>query len=190
MPGKVDETYNMPHGKSNPVRNNCGTLTLNLEETRAPRRKLTIEARAYNDGIAFRYIVPNQPILTELRLAGERTEFQLAKEATTWPLVLENFHTSYEDDYTHLPALRHPSRGSGGAALAGRTARCGVGGDHRGRYRQLRRHVPPAQRQRPARSLYSKLAPSAEDPGIAVSAATPVHFAVARGDDRRRARPA
>lgn len=108
--GAVDETYSMPHGKSNPVRNVCRTLTLNLEETRGPNRKLTVEARAYDDGVAFRYLVPNQPIITELRLAGERTEFQLAKDASTFPLILENFRTSYEDNYRNLPLTAiHPA---------------------------------------------------------------------------------
>ncbi|HTX38207.1 MAG TPA: glycoside hydrolase family 97 protein [Bryobacteraceae bacterium] len=172
-PGSVDETYTMPHGKSNPVRNVCHTLTLNLQETHGPNRKLTIEARAYNDGVAFRYIIPNQPILTELRLAGERTEFQLAKDATTWPLILENFHTSYEDNYNYLPlsAIHREDL----VALPLLAELPGVGwvaiteadiDNYAGMYLQHNGHDP--------RSLFSKLAPSAEDPGIAVSAATPV----------------
>src|SRR5205823_8224291 len=71
-PGAIDETYTMPHGKSNPVRNAAQTLAMDVEETRAPFRKLTIEARAYDDGVAFRYLIPNQPLLIALRLTGER----------------------------------------------------------------------------------------------------------------------
>ena len=96
----------MPHGKSNPVRNLAATLAVDVEETRAPFRKLTIEARAYDDGVAFRYVIPNQPPLTSLRLTGERTEFQLAKDATTYPLILRNFRTSYEDNYHVLRRAR------------------------------------------------------------------------------------
>ena len=48
----------MPHGKANPIRNVARTLAVDVEETRAPFRKLTVEARAYDDGVAFRYIVP------------------------------------------------------------------------------------------------------------------------------------
>ncbi|MGA3240044.1 MAG: glycoside hydrolase family 97 N-terminal domain-containing protein [Bryobacteraceae bacterium] len=51
--GSVDETYSMPHGKSNPVRNYCRTLALDLDGA-AP---LTLETRAYNDGVAFRYLL-------------------------------------------------------------------------------------------------------------------------------------
>ena len=158
---------------SNPVRNVCRTLTLNLEETRGPNRKLTVEARAYDDGVAFRYLVPNQPIITELRLAGERTEFQLAKDATTFPLILENFRTSYEDNYRNLPLTAiHPAEL---VALPLLAEVAGVGwvaiteaniDNYAGMYLQ--------RNGREARSLFSKLAPSVEDPGIAVSAATPV----------------
>jgi alpha-glucosidase len=51
--GSIDETYSMPHGKSNPVRNYCRTLALDLDGA-AP---LTLETRAYNDGVAFRYLL-------------------------------------------------------------------------------------------------------------------------------------
>jgi alpha-glucosidase len=91
--GKVDETYPMPHGKSNPVWNRANTLSVDVEETAGARRKFTVEARAYDDAVAFRYAIPSQNSLTTLRLAGERTEFQLAKDATTYPLILRNFRT-------------------------------------------------------------------------------------------------
>jgi len=172
-PGAVDETYTMPHGKSNPVHNQCNSLTLNLEETRGPNRKLTVEARAYDDGVAFRYILPRQPILTEVRLTGERTEFQLAKDASTWPLILENFRTSYEDNYHNLPLsaihkddlvalpLLAELPGVGWVAITEADIE-----NYAGMYLQ--------HNGRDARSLFSKLAPASEDPGIAVSAAAPV----------------
>src|SRR6185369_14165914 len=33
-PGSVDETYSMPHGKANPIRNVAKTLAVDVEETR------------------------------------------------------------------------------------------------------------------------------------------------------------
>jgi alpha-glucosidase len=96
---RIDESYQIPAGKSNPVRNQCNVLTFDLKEAKAPGRKLTVEARAYNDGLAFRYIVPDQSAVKELRIVNEKTEFTLAADATTYPLVLRNFRSSWEDNY-------------------------------------------------------------------------------------------
>ena len=133
-PGAIDETYSMPFGKSNPIRNQCDTLTLDLEETRSPGRRLTLEARAYNDGVAFRYVLPEQATLKEVRITGERSEFQLAKESTTYPLLLPGFHSPYEDDYHTLPVSGIHSDYLTRAAAACGSSRRGVGGYHRGRY--------------------------------------------------------
>lgn len=103
QPSSVDETYSVVHGKSNPVRNRANTLVVELQETERMRRRLSLEARAYDDGAAFRYVVPDQRAIKELRLVNEKTEFLFAKDATTWPLFLTGFRTSYEDDYHTLP---------------------------------------------------------------------------------------
>lgn len=100
---RIDETYAIPAGKSNPVRNQCNVLLFDLQEAKAPGRKLTIEARAYNDGIAFRSIVPDQPAAKELRIVNEKTQFVLASDATTYPLILRNFRTPWEDNYHTVP---------------------------------------------------------------------------------------
>src|ERR1039458_1439815 len=72
--GKIDETYTLLTGKSKQVRNQCNTVALELSETKEPRRHFRVEARVYNDGAAFRYVVPDQDGLKELRLANERSE--------------------------------------------------------------------------------------------------------------------
>jgi len=94
--GTVDETYTMPHGKSNPVRNYCKTLALDIDGA-AP---LTIEARAYNDGVAFRYSLRGAG---EIHIVNEKTEFRMAKDATAYPLILDGFQTPYEDGYQTMP---------------------------------------------------------------------------------------
>lgn len=173
QPGSLDETYSMPHGKANPVRNVCGTLALVLQETASPSRKLTVEARAYNDGVAFRYMVPDQPGLNEVRLSGEDTQFRLAKDATTYPLVLENFRTSYEDDYLTLPLSGlHPDYLVALPLLAELPGVAWIAiteadiDNYAGMYLQ--------HSAKDARLLTSRLAPSLEDQGLVVRASTPV----------------
>ena len=97
-----DETWNSVAGKANPIRDHYNAVSVQTVETTAAGRRVTIEARAYDDGVAFRYIIPAQPALQELRITNEATQFRFSKDATTWSLILRDFQTSNEDDYHEL----------------------------------------------------------------------------------------
>lgn len=100
-PAQVDEQYRLVTGKSSTVRDHYNALRLDLEEPNAGR-KLSVEARAYDDGVAFRYVVPDQNALREFRLTKEATEFRISKDATAYALVLPHFRTMYESEYIKL----------------------------------------------------------------------------------------
>ncbi len=105
--GADDETYQVVGGKSNPVRNHYQSLRLDTEEMGPDSRKLTIEARAYDDGVAFRYVVPAQPGIPDplgFRLLDEHTEFNFARDSIAWPLYLSGYTSSYEGEY-HREAI-------------------------------------------------------------------------------------
>ncbi|MEO7145944.1 MAG: glycoside hydrolase family 97 N-terminal domain-containing protein, partial [Bryobacteraceae bacterium] len=110
-PSHTDETYHLVTGKASTVRDRYNALQLDLEEPGGAGRKLVVEARAFDDAVAFRYIVPEQRALRLFRLRQERTEFRIAKDATTYSLVLPNYHTMYESEFLKLPisALGTPS---------------------------------------------------------------------------------
>ncbi|MGD0580287.1 MAG: glycoside hydrolase family 97 N-terminal domain-containing protein, partial [Bryobacteraceae bacterium] len=97
-----DETWNSVAGKSNPIRDHYNAVSVQTVETTAAGRRLTIEARAYDDGVAFRYGIPAQAGVKELRITNEATQFRFSKDATTWSLILRDFQTSNEDDYHEL----------------------------------------------------------------------------------------
>jgi len=103
-PSATDETYRLVTGKASVVRNHYNALRIDCEENGDSGRKLTIEARAYDDAIAFRYVVPDQTTMREFRLTKEMTEFRISKDATTYALVLPNFRTMYESEYIKLNA--------------------------------------------------------------------------------------
>jgi alpha-glucosidase len=108
-PSKIDETYTVPVGKAKSIHNVCNAIAVDLVETKEPSRRFSVEGRAYNDGAAFRYVVPRQDGLSELRVVNEKTQFVLAVDATTYPLMLRNFRTSWEDNYQTLPlSAIHP----------------------------------------------------------------------------------
>ena len=94
---KADDTYTIPVGKTSSVRDNYNGVLADFAD--AGGRKLTIEVRAFDDGVAFRYVVPDQPALKQVRIANELTEFAYVKDATTYPLILDGYQSSYEDTY-------------------------------------------------------------------------------------------
>jgi len=108
----LNQSYKVIAGKTNFVNDKCNVLTIQLKENGRPARKLTIEARAYNDAIAFRYIVPEQSDMKEFRLIGERTEFKMSKDAITYAQMLPNFVHSYESEYLKLPITAFSHFGS------------------------------------------------------------------------------
>ena len=97
QPESADETYNIPVGKSSTVRNHYNGMRADFED--GSGRKLTVEVRAFDDGVAFRYVVPEQAAIKQARITHELTEFIYAKDASAYPLVLEGYQSSWEDEY-------------------------------------------------------------------------------------------
>ena len=77
-------------------------VTVQTLETDSNGRRLIIEARAYDDGVAFRYFIPEQPFVKELKILNEITQFRFSKDANTFPMISRGFQTSNEDDYHEL----------------------------------------------------------------------------------------
>jgi alpha-glucosidase len=98
----VDDTWQSVQGKANPIRNHYNAVAVQTVETAATGRRLDIEARAYDDGVAFRYVAPEQPGWKEVRILNEATQFHFVKDANTFSLISRNFQTSNEDDYHEL----------------------------------------------------------------------------------------
>ncbi|MGA2114750.1 MAG: glycoside hydrolase family 97 protein [Bryobacteraceae bacterium] len=171
--GTGDETYPLLHGKASTVHSVYHSLTLDLEETGAPHRKLQLEARAFDDGVAFRYVVPKQAGLDEIHLATERTTFRLAKDGATYPLLLDGFQTPYEDAYVTLPlSAIHPKELIGLPFLAEVPGTAWVAiteadiDNYAGMY--LEHNSPDALQ------LSSRLSPSVEDKDLAVVVPAPM----------------
>ena len=95
--GAHDETYTIPVGKTSTVRDHYNFATVDLQDS--PNHRLTIEIRVYDDGVAFRCIVPAQAGSKDVRIEQELTGFNFAKDATTYPLIVDGFQSSYEDEY-------------------------------------------------------------------------------------------
>ena len=106
-----DEYYNLITGKTSKVRNQFNSLEMILEESGNEGRKLIIEARAYNDALAFRYILPEQSKARSFQLKKESTEFRLSKDAVSYALLLPHFRSMYESEFIKLPLSGFSNQG-------------------------------------------------------------------------------
>jgi alpha-glucosidase len=82
--GSHNEWWTQPWGEVARVHDNHNELTVAVEETAAPSRVFVLRVRVFDDGVGFRYEVPNQPGLREFEISDELTEFALADNARTW----------------------------------------------------------------------------------------------------------
>jgi alpha-glucosidase len=82
--GFADTTWTQVWGEVARVRDHHHELRVSVEEAAAPSRRFDFVVRAFDDGIGFRYEVPDQPALTDFEITDELTEFTLADDAKAW----------------------------------------------------------------------------------------------------------
>lgn len=106
----IDETYPIYAGKCNNARNHCTETIIRLEEEREGGRLLDIVLRAYDDGVAFRYIVPAQSHIQSYNLAEELSQFTMAGEYKVWAQTVTKFYKNhYERPYQAMLVDSIPS---------------------------------------------------------------------------------
>jgi alpha-glucosidase len=80
----VDETWTQPWGEVARVRNHHNERRVAVTETGASGRNFFVVFRVFDDGVGFRYELPEQPGLGEFAITQELTEFALADDARSW----------------------------------------------------------------------------------------------------------
>ena len=91
-----DETYAIAVGKASSARDHHNELLVSLEETKPPHRKLDLALRAFNDGVALRYLIPKQERLREFILVDEHTRLSFPGNPQAKVLPLSGYTTPYE----------------------------------------------------------------------------------------------
>jgi alpha-glucosidase len=71
-----------------------------LEERAGRRRKINFEVRVFNDGVAFRYQIPEQAAWTSYSLVDEGSTFRVVGDPMLMASFREGFTTSHEGLYT------------------------------------------------------------------------------------------
>ncbi|MFR9651140.1 MAG: glycoside hydrolase family 97 protein [Rikenellaceae bacterium] len=78
-----NETWETIWGQQQRVKNHYNELTFNLRQI-SSNILLNITARAFDDGVAFRYEFPKQSELGEFTIMDELTEFNFANDFKSW----------------------------------------------------------------------------------------------------------
>jgi alpha-glucosidase len=95
----IHETWQRVWGKRKDVVDAANELQLDLEESASPHRKITLLFRAYDDGAAFRYVLPEQAAFSDFRLAGEKSEFAFAGIPRVWAADYGGFVSHQESEF-------------------------------------------------------------------------------------------
>ncbi len=82
--GSHDSTWRPVCGERAIIRDHYNELVLDLKSDADPPLALRLTFRAYDEGIAFRYTLPQQPGLTQFTIAAEDTDFHFTRDYTTW----------------------------------------------------------------------------------------------------------
>jgi alpha-glucosidase len=73
-------------------------------------RRITIEARAYDDGVAFRYYIPRTSTVEDLQIEEELTDFHFAQDGDAYAAVLGGYESAKgEYQKTKLSAIPRSS---------------------------------------------------------------------------------
>jgi len=98
-----DSTWENAFGGKRVVPDRWNEMTVCLREKSGAKRRVDIVLRAYDEGVAFRYFLPEQEAIGEFTLASENTQFHFSGEAFAYALDRGRFNTDNEGEYVRRP---------------------------------------------------------------------------------------
>ena len=140
-----DQTWEEPWGEYSTIRNHYDELKVNFDKSKWMKRRMTVVFRIFDDGVGFRYELPDGASFTHANIADELTEFDVAEPGTAWwdrsagmePRGISlsphagrgdrhGAHAAH-DPHRERPALVDPRGGVGRLFGHGPSARCRAG---------------------------------------------------------------
>ena len=97
-----DSSWENAFGAKRHVPDRYNQVIVSLRERRPPGRRMDIVFRAYNEGIAFRYVLPAQEHLGKFAIASENTGFYFDRDVSVWALNMGRFNTHNEGEYSRI----------------------------------------------------------------------------------------
>jgi len=103
---EADDRYPIVLGRAAEGRDRYRELTVHLAEAGPTPRRMDVIVRAYDDGIAFRTVLPVQPRTEAAVVRGEETEFRFPAAPKCWGFNVGHFGSSHEGEFDPVDATR------------------------------------------------------------------------------------
>lgn len=104
----ADARYPIVAGNAAEGRDHYNQLTVHFQEKGGAKRRMDVVLRAYDDGVAFRTVVPVQPQTAAAIVRYERTGFYFPPTYKCWGFNVGKFGSSHEGEFdpVDVPRLR------------------------------------------------------------------------------------
>ena len=102
----ADTTYPIVAGKAAQGRDHYNQLTVHFQEKAGAKRRMDVVLRAYDDGVAFRTVVPVQPATAAAIVRYERTGFYFPQAYKCWGFNVGKFGSSHEGEFDPVDTTR------------------------------------------------------------------------------------
>jgi len=95
----IDESWKPVLKRFTSIRNNYNEMIIEMKEKKFPGRKMNLEIRAYNEGVAFRmHFIPLDTTF-ENTIRDEHTEFCFVDDPGCWAVDYKEFDSHQESDF-------------------------------------------------------------------------------------------
>jgi alpha-glucosidase len=94
-----DTAWETVVGARKKVRDHYNETTVALREREGLKRRLDVVLRAYDEGVAFRYVLPEQDAIGKFIISAENTGFCFPGPAVAYALNLGRFTSPYEGEF-------------------------------------------------------------------------------------------
>ena len=117
----TDETWKPVWGEVKQIRNHYNELAVTLRQPRLGDRKMVIRFRLFDDGLGFRYEIPEQKDVNHLIVSDEKTQFVMAGDHQTFWIPGDYDTNEYIYTKSKLSEVDAPAKGKAGEEIALRT---------------------------------------------------------------------
>ncbi|SMD32772.1 alpha-glucosidase [Reichenbachiella faecimaris] len=101
----VDDEWETVWGERRVVRNAYTQLEVSLVEEEGDKRYFTLFFRVFDDGLGFRYAIPEQDAIDSVRIMNELTAFNFTADHSVWYQPCDTTVDSWENGYNSYERL-------------------------------------------------------------------------------------